>query len=69
MSLCLIDDAKVRRFWEVGKHLADFRLRLWRQGQPSATKRRQGGRIVSQRTYFRHGFLDKPSGKAERTRI
>ena len=34
---CPFDDAKVRRFWEVGKHLADFRLRLWRQEQGSAT--------------------------------
>ena len=47
MSLCLIDDAKVRQFGEMEKYLADFRLRLWRQGQESATKRRQGGRIVS----------------------
>ena len=39
MSFCLIDSAKVRQFGEVGKHFADFCLRLWRQGQPSATKR------------------------------
>ena len=39
MSLCLIDGAKVRRFWEIGKYFADFWLRLWRQGQGSATKR------------------------------
>ena len=39
MPFCLIDDAKVRRFWEVDKYLADFCPRLWRQGQGSATKR------------------------------
>ena len=49
MSLCLIDDAKVRRFWEVGKYLADFCKSLWRQGQGSATKRRRSSKIVSQR--------------------
>ena len=34
---CPFDDAKVRRFWEMEKYLPDFCLRLWRQGQPSAT--------------------------------
>ena len=34
---CLIDDAKVRQFWEIGKYLLDFCLKLWRQGQGSAT--------------------------------
>ena len=48
MSFCLIDDAKVRRFWEMEKYLPDFRLRLWRQGQESATKRRRSSKIVSQ---------------------
>ena len=38
MSFCLIDSAKVRRFWEMEKYLLDFRLRLWRQGLRSATK-------------------------------
>ena len=38
MSFYLIDDAKVRRFWEMEKYLLDFRLRLWRQGRESATK-------------------------------
>ena len=35
---CPFDDAKVQRFWEVEKYLADFWLRLWRQGQGFATK-------------------------------
>ncbi len=48
MSFCLIDDAKVRRFWEMEKYLADFYLRLWRQGQQSATKCRRRGGGVSQ---------------------
>ena len=39
MSFCLIDDAKVRRFWEMEKYLADFCMRLWRHQQRSATKR------------------------------
>ena len=34
---CLIDDAKVRRFWEMEKYLLDFCLKLWRQGRESAT--------------------------------
>ena len=34
---CPFDDAKVRQFWEVGKSFADFCLKLWRQGQGSAT--------------------------------
>ena len=34
---CPFDDAKVRRFWEMEKYLLDFCLRLWRQGQGSAT--------------------------------
>ena len=39
MSFCLIDDAKVRRFWEVDKYLLDFCLRLWRHGRRWATYR------------------------------
>ena len=50
MSLCLIDSAKVRRFGEIGKYLADFLLKLWRQMRPSATKRWRDGRIVSQKS-------------------
>ena len=42
MSFCLIDDAKVRQFWEIGKYLLDFCLRLWRQGLGSATMCRRG---------------------------
>ena len=34
---CPFDDAKVRQFWEIGKYLLDFCLKLWRQGQGSAT--------------------------------
>ena len=34
---CLIDDAKVRRFWGMEKYLLDFCLKLRRQGQESAT--------------------------------
>ena len=52
MSLWLIDDAKVRRFWEMEKYLPDFCLKLWRQGQGSATKRRQSSKIVSRSQEF-----------------
>ena len=45
---CLIDGAKVRRFWGIRKYLGDFRLRLWRQGRGSATKCRRRGGGVSQ---------------------
>ena len=39
MSFILIDDAKIRRFSGIRKNFKDILLKLWRQGQGSATKR------------------------------
>ena len=47
MSFCLIDDAKVRRFWEVDKYFSDLCPRLLRHWARLTTKGENKGGMVS----------------------